>query len=89
MSPHPVHFKNNRILIEYKQSSGRQQEKVAHGNMEEALCIPFIQSSRAVPRASLQLATYSFIFCLYSSLVAYYFVHFAITLPLWDSTLYT
>ena len=44
-SPHPAHVRNNRILIEYKQSGERQQEKVAHGNMEEALCKPPVQSS--------------------------------------------
>lgn len=33
-------------MIEYKQSSGWQQEKVARGNMEKTLYIPFIQSSR-------------------------------------------
>ncbi|TGZ53846.1 Uncharacterized protein DBV15_01834, partial [Temnothorax longispinosus] len=44
-SPHPTHVRNNRILIEYKQSGERQQEKVAHGNMEEALCKPPVQSS--------------------------------------------
>lgn len=61
--PHPAHVRNNRILIEYKQSGERQQEKVAHGNMEEALCKPPVQSScRSVrvysllPRVSLSLS---------------------------------
>lgn len=50
--PHPAHVRNNRILIEYKQSGERQQEKVAHGNMEEALCKPPIQSSCRSVRVS-------------------------------------
>jgi len=64
-SPHPAHVRNNRILIEYKQSGERQQEKVAHGNMEEALCKPPVQSScRSVRVYSLLLGS------LFSSLLS-------------------
>jgi len=61
-SPHPAHVRNNRILIEYKQSGERQQEKVAHGNMEEALCKPPVQSSCRSVRVYSLLLGFSLLF---------------------------
>lgn len=65
----PVHVKSNRILIEYKQSGGRQQKNSLMGiwrrlSLSLSLCISFIQSSRGCLPSSRHLLFH--LFCLYT-----------------------
>lgn len=79
--PHPAHVRNNRILIEYKQSGERQQEKVAHGNMEEALCKPPVQSSCRSVRVYSLLPRVSLLSPLSTSLLRLFFPRESVSIP--------